>query len=148
MLDLGLSETSQNFSSIRQLFEIVSQEKPKEKCWKIAKTYTLFFYFVSFGPPWKKNCLKELKFLEDSENPKFTICWKFQLSISKPVGSPHFCGVNISNWGSPFLFSLFATKYAVVTFCVKEWLCKNRTFALQVNLSQNHLFKRTYSCIN
>ena len=28
---------------------------------------------------------------------------KFQYSISKTVGCPHFCMVNISNWGSPLL---------------------------------------------
>jgi hypothetical protein len=30
----------------------------------------------------KKSCWKELKFCEVSENPKSSICWKFQLSIS------------------------------------------------------------------
>ena len=39
----------------------------------------------------------QLKFCEVSENPKSSICWRFQLSISKTVGCPHFWDVNISN---------------------------------------------------
>ena len=41
-----------------------------------------------FGPPletMKKRCLKKLKFCEVSENSKSSICWKFQLSISKTL---------------------------------------------------------------
>ena len=71
--NLGLSVTSQNFSSFRQLFFIVSKGVPKEK------------NSFSFGPlleTVKKRCLKELKICEVSENPKSNICWKIQLSIS------------------------------------------------------------------
>ena len=44
-----------------------------------------FWQFFSIFP-WKlwykKSFLKELKFCEVSRNPKFSLCWKFQLSIS------------------------------------------------------------------
>ena len=52
---------------------------------KLPKLYIVFWVFFPLAPPWKlwkKNCLKELKFCEVSENPKSSICWKFQLFIS------------------------------------------------------------------
>ena len=87
------------------------------KMLKNCQNYTLVFEFFSFGPPLetkKKSCLNWLKFCEVSQNPKFSICWKFQMSISKIVGCPHFCMVNISNWGSPLLRS-------IVNWSVAAW---------------------------
>ena len=99
MLDLGFSETSQSFSSsFFHSFQGGTQGKMLKNC----QNYTFVFEFFPLETI-KKSCLKALKFWEVSENPKSSICWKFQLSISKTVGCPHFCMVNISNWGSPFL---------------------------------------------
>ena len=68
MLDLGFSETSQNFSSFRQLFFIVSKGVPKEKT---QKPVLATFQHFSFGPP-----LETMK--------------KFQLSISLGRKNPHY----------------------------------------------------------
>ena len=56
LFDLLFHETSQNFSSFRQLLF------PVEKCCLNV-------------------CLNELKFCKVSRNPKSNSCWKFQLSI-------------------------------------------------------------------
>ena len=81
MLDFEFSETSQNFCSFRQLLFIVSKGKGKLL----------------------KSCLKELKFCEVSENPKSSICWKFQLSISLgSKKSPSTIQYGRWSWTSPF----------------------------------------------
>jgi hypothetical protein len=91
------------------------------KCWigdflkpqKISALFNNFFYFVSNSkkqcivlaifqhfPPWKlqnKSCIKDLKFCEVSENPKFSI-----FSILKTVECPHLEEVNILDLASPF----------------------------------------------
>ena len=85
MLDLRFSETSQHLSSLRQLFFQSFKGGAKGKMLKNCKNYTMFFCFFPLVLPWKlwkKSRLKERKFCEVSEKPKFSICWKFQLSIS------------------------------------------------------------------
>ena len=70
---------------------------------KNCQNYTCIgFWVFFFGPPLETMRKKLSKRAEIFWNPKFSICWKFQQSISKTVGCPHFCEVNISNWGSPF----------------------------------------------
>ena len=71
MVDLGISETSQNFS----FFFIVSKGRggPKEKTLKNQCILLAIFQPFSFGNYEKKFCLKVLKFLEVSRNPKSSI---------------------------------------------------------------------------
>ena len=45
---------------------------------------------------------------------KIDLWSKFEHSISKTVGCPHFCGVNISNRGSPFYSSLFVCLFILL----------------------------------
>ena len=68
---------------------------------KNCQNYTLVFELFSFGPPLFK--FKRTEILWGFRNPKSSICWKFQLSISKTVGCPHLGDVNISNLASPLL---------------------------------------------
>ena len=111
---LGFTETSQTFSSFSQPF--FHSFQGGENC----QYYRLVFELFSFVPPLetmiKKSCLKELKFCEVPENPTSSICWKFQLSISKTVGCPHFCIVNIPNRGSTFSSNLRSMKYYYILF--------------------------------
>ena len=89
MLDLGFSDTSQNFSSLRQLFFHTFQK------------YTLVFKVFYLWAPletMKKSCLKELKFCEVLGTLESSIYWKFQLSISKTGESSYFL------FGIPFWF--------------------------------------------
>ena len=72
MLDLGFSETWQNFSSFRQRFFHSFKEGTKGKMLRNCPNYTLLFEFFSFGN-YEKKCLKELKFCEVSGNPKSSI---------------------------------------------------------------------------
>ena len=91
-LNLGFYESPQNFSSFKQLFFIVSKD-PRKTTQKLMYNFSAFFLWKLL----KKCCLNELKFCEVSDILKSSICWKFQPSISRTVGYPHFCGVNISN---------------------------------------------------
>ena len=50
-----------------------------------------FSFWSPLGNYEKQSCLKELKFCEVSENLKSSICWKFQLSISKNGKSTILC---------------------------------------------------------
>ena len=105
MLHLWFREASQNLSSFRQLFFIVSKGGPKEKCWKIAKTIHCFFSIfplvLPLGNYEKKSCLNELKFWEASRNQKWSICWKFQLFVSLGTQKEPHVGIHISESCSP-----------------------------------------------
>ena len=59
---------------------------PKEKCWKIANFFSIFFSIFPLVPPWKlwkKSCRNEFKFWEASWNHKSSSSWKFHNSILK-----------------------------------------------------------------
>ena len=79
-----------NFHHVYVLHQFISEWKgliilPKGKMLKNCHNYTLVFQHFLFGPPletMEKSCLNKLKFWEASRNPKRSICWKFQLSIS------------------------------------------------------------------
>ena len=72
---------------------------------KNCKNYTLFFqHFFPLVPPWnheKKCCPNELKFWEASQNHKWSICWKFQLSISLGTQKESHVGIHIWESCSP-----------------------------------------------
>ena len=71
-----------------------------EKCWKKQCIVLAIFQHFSFGPPletMKKSCLNELKFWEASRNQNWSICWKFQYSISKIGESPLISGSSFPN---------------------------------------------------
>ena len=67
----------------------------------------------------KKSWLKELKFCDVSGNPKSSICWKIQLSITKTVGCSHFWGSTILNLASP-LFKVMYLLWILQT-CSYLW---------------------------
>ena len=84
MLVFKFSETSQNFSSFRQLlFFIVSKGEQRKNVEKLPKLYIGFRGFFPLVPPWKLWKIKVFKRTEILWGfRKSSICWKFQLSIS------------------------------------------------------------------
>ena len=105
MLHLWFREASQNLSSFRQLFFHSFQGGTKGKMLKNQCIVLAIFQDFSFGPPletMKKSCLNELKFWEASRNQKWSICWKFQLSISLGTQKVSHVGIHIWESCSPF----------------------------------------------
>ena len=79
------------------------QRKNSEKIQKLYFVFSAFFPLVPPWKPWKKCCLNELKFWEASQNQKWSICWKFQYSISKIGKSPLISGSSFPIIGILFL---------------------------------------------
>ena len=95
MLELWLSEPTQNLSSFGQLiFSLFHMGDQREKFKKPMDSLGRYFGFFPLVPPFNKgnkSCSSELKFWEGSESHKSSICWKFHVEPR-----------NLPRWSGPF----------------------------------------------
>ena len=137
MLHLWFREASQNLSSFRQLFFHSFKGGTKGKILKNFQNYVYigFSAFFLWSPPWKlwkKSCLNELKLWEASRNYKWSIYWKFQLSISLGTQKESHVGIH------KYLRKLF--RFAPKLIHKWAWIVRSTWCTLQINrksLNQN-----------